>query len=571
MKYTHRVKFLAVDLDRLINMENICAVSGHSFEVTNKDVKFYEKMDVPIPTLCPDERQRKRMILANAITLYQRKCDATGKTVVSNYSSEKDVPIYDIEYWWSDGWDPKDYGRDFDFNRPFFEQFLELAKAIPRPSLYRSFATDENSDYTNYAGYNKDCYLLFDSDQCRECYYSYSINSGVNVVDCFRSWDCEWCYECVDCLKCYDSLFLQNCDNCSESLFLKNCIGCMNCFGCVNLRNKQYYYLNEKCTKQEYEEKIGKLDLGTHEGLKNLRNHFIAFVKKFPHKYMEGVHNENVRGNYLTNCKNAIDCFDSGKLWDCRYVTQAFGDLKDSMDCTEVGIKAELCYATAYTGYPSHNVRFCSHCYPRLTDSDYAYYCPQSSHLFGCAGTRKHQYCIFNKQYSKDEYEALKKKIIDHMKQTGEWGETFPNELSPFAYNETIAQEYYPLTKEEALKRGYRWKEVEKKDYQPATIADIPASIGDVKDSICDEVLACEECKKNYQIQKQELKFYQKMNIPVPKKCFECRHAARRNMRNPRTIWQRKCEQCDSVFQTTFSPDRPEKVYCEKCYHSVVD
>ena len=29
---------------------------------------------------------------------------------------------------------------------------------------------------------------------------------------------------------------------------------------------------------------------------------------------------------------------------------------------------------------------------------------------------------------------------------TGEWGEFFPSSLSPFGYNETVAQEYFPLT-----------------------------------------------------------------------------------------------------------------------------
>jgi hypothetical protein len=56
-----------------------------------------------------------------------------------------------------------------------------------------------------------------------------------------------------------------------------------------------------------------------------------------------------------------------------------------------------------------------------------------------------------NRQYTKEEYELLVPKIIEKMMSDGEWGEFFPAILSPFGYNETVAQEYFPLTREELL------------------------------------------------------------------------------------------------------------------------
>ena len=50
-------------------------------------------------------------------------------------------------------------------------------------------------------------------------------------------------------------------------------------------------------------------------------------------------------------------------------------------------------------------------------------------------------------------------KIVDHMKSTGEWGEFFPSSLSPFGYNETVAQEYFPLDKSEVVNRGWNWRD----------------------------------------------------------------------------------------------------------------
>ena len=44
----------------------------------------------------------------------------------------------------------------------------------------------------------------------------------------------------------------------------------------------------------------------------------------------------------------------------------------------------------------------------------------------------------------------------------GEWGEFFPSSLSPFGYNETVAQEYFPMTREEVIgKTLFNWSDYE--------------------------------------------------------------------------------------------------------------
>jgi hypothetical protein len=56
-----------------------------------------------------------------------------------------------------------------------------------------------------------------------------------------------------------------------------------------------------------------------------------------------------------------------------------------------------------------------------------------------------------NKQYTKEEYNILVPKIIEHMISTGERGEFFPPKYAPFGYNESLANEYFPLRQTEAL------------------------------------------------------------------------------------------------------------------------
>ena len=190
--------------------------------------------------------------------------------------------------------------------------------------------------------------------------------------------------------------------------------------------------------------------------------------------------------------------------------------------------------------------------------------------LFRSASLTHKDYCILNKQYTKEEYEKLVPKIIEHMQKTGEWGEYFPTNISPFCYNETIANEYFPLTKEQAIELGGQWY----KEKQEATYFGedyrIPEDIREVHDDICQKVLRCEVTGRHYKIIPQELKFYRKMKLPIPRRCPDQRHMERLKLHNPYKLWARKCAKCAADIQTSYSPDRPEIVYCEQCYNAEV-
>ena len=290
-------------------MKNICAITGKEFEITDDDLKFYEKMGVPLPTLCPEERRRRRMVQENARHLYHRTCDATGKKIISLHSSDKKYPVYEKEYWWSDAWDARDYGQDFDFSRPFFEQWQELHEKVPKMSLLVD--GNENSEYVNQSGWDKNCYLCFCTDHSENCLYCQDAYHSHDVCDSLLAYSSELCYEIIASRGCYQCFFLQNCENCSDSWFLKNCIGCSYCFGCINLRNKRYYFNNEKCTKDEYLQKIQSLFLEKESFLSHIKNGFFHFAQQHPHKHMEGVGNEKVTGNIVSYSKNARECFES--------------------------------------------------------------------------------------------------------------------------------------------------------------------------------------------------------------------------------------------------------------------
>jgi hypothetical protein len=198
---------------------------------------------------------------------------------------------------------------------------------------------------------------------------------------------------------------------------------------------------------------------------------------------------------------------------------------------------------------------------------------------------KKGEYSILNKKYTKEEYEELMPKIIEHMKEMPyrdkrrieyKFGENFPDELSPFAYNETAAIDFYPLSKKEATERGYKWKEREKRNYTPTIKdSDLPETIAEIKDSILDEVIECAEKDQPYsvgafRITPNELSFYRKMDLPIPRVCFDVRHTRRLQKRPPLRIIERQCSKCGIDVETVYDEKYSPIVYCEKCYQQEV-
>jgi hypothetical protein len=211
---------------------------------------------------------------------------------------------------------------------------------------------------------------------------------------------------------------------------------------------------------------------------------------------------------------------------------------------------------------------------------EYGMYNRSCQYTFGCINQKKKRYNILNKQYSEEEYVALRARIIEDMDKNPyidsvgrvwKYGEFLPYDLSPFMYNETQAVQYYPLSKEEILKNGWRWREPSVSNHVITLPADkIPDNIHDVQDSILKDILGCSLCGKAFKITSAELALLRRFEFPVPHLCSDCRHLERMSRINPPKLWDRTCAKCKTAIQTSYSPDKPEIVYCEDCYQQEV-
>lgn len=541
----------------------------------------------------------RRMLFRNERKIFRVKDGITGKSILSLFPPESGYTIYEDSYWWNfDNWDALEYGQEFDPNRPFFEQLFELNKRVPK---YRSATINMvNSEYSANADGLKNCYLLFNSNHTEDSAYGNGIDFSQNCYDDSHAQKCERCYGSFWITSCYDTHFSSQCNDCSSLWFSKNCRGCSNCVGCVNLRNKSYCIFNEQLTNDEYKRRIEALKLDTWSGLSELRRKAHAFWLNFPVKYLQGVQNSNVNGGLISHSKNIYRSYLIRECEDLRYVQYSqVPSSKDCMDCSLIGSHSELLYEASVCGWGGANMKFCQESWDNVHDFEYCMFCSHgSSNLFGCVGVSKRQYCILNKQYSKEDFESLRSKIIKHMDEmpyidkqgrTYKYGDFFPPEFSPFAYNQTIASEHSSFTKEEVIAFGARWQDPNPTEYETTVLADeIPDSIKDVKDTMTNEIIKCVECGKAYRIISSELGFLKQIGIPAPRSCVDCRHTARIKQRYQARFCEQQCMcdnsiykntsahphhlngKCTNSFITIYPPDNKEIVYCESCYNSEV-
>ncbi len=560
-------------------MKNICAKTGQEFEVSKKDLVFYDKVSpviggrkflIPPPKLSPEVRFKRRIVWRNERSLYKRQCDKTGASIISWIAPDKPYKVYKKDVWWGDSWDARDYGRPFDFNRTFFDQFNDLLKAVPWIDLLVDKTV--NSDYTNFCNNVKNCYLVYASNNDEDCAYSSYIWGSNDCLDCLQLFDCQLCYECLDLINCYGCQFSKNCSNCSGLIFCDSCQGCQDCAFSVNLIGKKYCFLNQQLTREEYEKRMAQVRMDSFAGLNRAKQVFEEHKKKFPVRYAKLIGCENCTGDEVKNSKNAHETFDSNNVEDGKFLLICGNSVKDCYDISG-GEDCELCYEATVVGVPSSKILFSAYCWNGATELLYSVLSPKSKNSFGVASFQGAEYCILNKQYKKDEYEVLVQRIIQHMQKTGEWGEFFPSHLSPFGYNETLVQDYFPLEKTEALAQGFNWSDYEVEQFQGEDFmgADkLPDSIKDTDDSFANKIVNCSLTGKPFRILLNELTFHRQYNLPLPRLHPDQRHKVRLARRNPRKLWDRNCSKCGMGIKTTYGPDTTQPVYCESCYRAEI-
>ncbi len=563
-----------------------CQDCKKDFIVESSDFEFYKKIKVPPPTFCFECRLKRKAAFINERALFKRNCDKCEKNIISIYSPESIHKVFCVNCY-NDREDCTEFGVAYNFSKTFFEQFFELFGKVPKTQL-RQIDNKDNCENSNFTFYSRNVYLSYTVTHSEDIFYSKEVHKGNRLCfDCLNILENERCYGLIDSTGNYNCRFLVGSEHNIDCAYLFNCKNCQDCCLSSNQQNKKYLFKNQQLTREEYQKVKAELNLEKYSSHEKLKKEFSEITTNSIHRFATITKSVNCTGDFIRNSKNVNYSFGVLDAENSKFIFFDNSTVRNCYDLFWTG-RDQFCYELSDGGSGNNNVLFSS-VINASYDISYSLYCTNSKNLFGCIGLKNKEYCILNKQYTKEEYEELVPKIIKHMNEMPyldkkgriyKYGEFFPINFSPFAYNESFAYEASPMSKEVILDEGYQWRD-DKEKYYKASIQsnELPDSIEEVSEKILEEIIACPnkgqvetKCTFAYRIMSDELRFYKMMQIPLPHFCPNCRYYERRKWKNPWKLWQRKCmnEGCQNEFETSYSPDRPEIIYCEKCYQQEV-
>jgi hypothetical protein len=513
------------------------------------------------------------------------------------YPDKDEAPVYCSDCWYGDKWDQFINGKEYDFSKPFFEQLKELFKINPRFYSYK-FGRLINSEFTNFSTDNKNAYLSYSVIGSEDVLYSENINKSKNSVDCFSVNKIDGCYFNIECESNYNTDFAVISNNCIDSYFIYDCLNCQNCCLSSNLRNQKYIFKNEKISKENYEKAVAALRLDTYSGRKDAENYFSDLIaNKTIHKYAFIYNAQNVSGDYIYNARNIKKSFILGESENIAYSFRVLDRVRDSYDLLGIGFDCELIYESMAATSNTYKDFFCYITIQGSRECEYSLILKNCSNCFGCVGLTNAKYCILNRQYSEKEYFGMVEKIKKHMmempyidkkERVYKYGEFFPYDMSPFGYNETVANDFFLISKEIISANGYNWKDPKERNYNiTKDSTKLPDAIKEVSEDILDEIISCPnhgnpivQCTTAFKITPAELQFYKQKNLPLPRYCPNCRHYKRLSFMNSPIFYNRTCMckntthnhqgKCTTEFETSYAPEREEIIYCEECYNKEI-
>jgi len=557
-----------------------CKQCGNPIVLNETAKNIITQMKVIEPVLCNLCSMEQLMSFRNERTFYSSKCQKCNKPIVGMYPSDTKYAVWCRDCWWKGDWDATEFGLEYQGPGKFFEQMKELQLKVPREGLVSKNA--ENSEYSNHIRDSKDCYMCsLVADQCEDDYYSYWIVRVRNSADSYFGIGDERTYSCITTHNSYGCSYLVQADNCTDCHYCYDVRNCSNCMFSSGLRNKSYVFRNKQLTKEAYEKEISKLDLGSSKERKKYLDEFVATRNNAIHKFSYQINSQDCSGE---NILNSTDVNLSYNIFDAENVYNAVSPMtsKNIVNAFSVGTQpTEWVYNSSVSKGGTNIVGGFNNLF-----SSGIFFCENlvsCNDCIGSIGLNKKDNCILNKQYSKEEYEKIKAELLAYWNKNGQLGEPLPKELSCFAYNETAAQDYHPKTKEEATKHGFAWKDKLPGTHGKETIKaeKIADNIKDVDEKICDEVLACTNCGRNYKVIKPELALYKKLIVPIPRECWDCRLSRNLKIMGEHKLYDRACtctlsghdhkDHCGNKFLTIYKEgEAPEKVFCESCYQKEV-
>ncbi len=541
--------------------EKTCQLTAQPFSISAEEADAYRRFDLPLPSICPQERHRRRLAFCSDGRFFWRQCDATGEKIFSVFPENVGFPVVSLDYWRSAQWDPLLFGGDFDYHRSFFEQYQELWSKVPRPAY--TLTSVSGSAASHQCWDTKDSFMVFNALRASGSLYCAGLMDCASCVDCYHVVRCSDCYECLHCADCRSCGWSEFSTGCEDCRFVSHCTNCRYCLFCSGLEKKEYCLFNTELGKDDYEKVLHGWRFNMRQKIDYAKEVFTEFLadKPIPHIFANTL--ETNSGNSLIDCRHALDCFECS---DCRDIVHCAW-LSGASGCLEglgFGSRVAQCAQFVAVANNAQCVVNCVECWNDVEKLDYCLFCEKSSNLLACIGLKGKEYCILNKQYTKKKFTEEREKIVRHLKARGVWGKFFPVVFSGLAYNQTAANELMPLAKIPAQMMGFVWDDSEE-FIQPSLVLseidqgaeeqflEMPDRLEALTDEIVrDAIFICEMSGRFFRLTPEEVVFYRKMQIAPPSRAFEQRHRERVMRLPPWSMVQRKASRGSAQMYSTY-------------------
>ena len=583
-----------------------CKWTREEFPVFEEEKEILEKVSYHFPIsvseLSPDSRIRALLMWRNERNFYKRKCSATGKDIMSIFPTNYPSPVYHFKEYDSDRWNPHEYGIEYNDDKSLLIQIERFFNTVPKRNLNLTGETMENCDYCNYGFYSKNCYMCQVALMSEQCFYSNSPYESKYNFDCYFNEKCEISYESTYCINSYKTFYCDFVENSNECYFCTNLNNSEYCIWCVWISDRKYCVFNKQVSEAEFYNTLEKI-FYSYESLESFKREYQKFKEDFSKLSVKNIGAEHAIWNTIRFAKN---------------ITSSYGviDAEDVFHSWIIGLNSNNILSSTHGWSNSSNI------YQNVWFSEsiqsafnsfwtgkncfYTYDCRHCEDCLFCIWLISKKYCIFNIQYSEDEYKDISRKVIDGAKDEWFWWNFLSPYVSLFPYNDTIANDFYPVEEVRYLDQNKQVLKIEQKDKKGTGIVyvldptseiseafldlwgeekisitwrtkdtqsttaqtmnsilarDMP-EISDIDDSTENLVVSCEQSGKIFRIIKEELAFYKQYNIPLPRKHPEIRYKYRFESTPKNTFFLRKCIECWSSVLSVWERD---KIICENC------
>ncbi|MFC1788101.1 hypothetical protein ACFLZY_02675 [Patescibacteria group bacterium] len=563
--YDQKVKTI---LESTTPGERTCELTGEKWEMTEEEIGWYKKFNVPPSGVSPLNRMKYLTEKWPSGQYWYNKHPETGKMIVSGVHPATGIKVLpDVE------WFDRDFSaikKDVDFEVSIIDQLYDLRQKVPS-NASRDYEKSENSiSLASFGDINS--YFVVG---CKSKNTFHSI-VGWDTEDSAEIYNCNAIrksFQIVHSDKMYQCNFAKECNSCLNSSFLFDCRNCENCFGATNKRNKKYLWFNEQLSSEEWERRRAEVDLGSRKVVEEYLEKFSQLVKDavWPENFNEKT--EGCIGEYLTNCN------------DCRYVyfanqsarnifwgAFAMQGPQDCAFCAEASGSQEIYYCSAATN--SFLCKF-SLWVSRCKELEYSIDCYDCEYCFGCVGLRKKQFCIFNKQYSEEDYWKKVDEIKCVMLDRDEYGKFLPPKFSPTHYVDCGATKYQLADLEfgKAIGANLFDPNSEGAIGDELAQAQVVHQVTEVPDHVkgmgdwAGKVLFDPVYKRRFSYLSPEIKLYQQLNIAPPREHTTFRTQKMVTSSNSGVFEPAQCDQCKKKLIISLNKTYPNRtIYCKPCY-----